>query len=75
MTTLTSREDSQASRERIIRHLEEGHAEMNRVGLGSPALDEFNAEVIRQVAEADDPAATFDAIVQLMREHRAGATA
>lgn len=74
MTTLTIREDFEVARERIVRQLEEGHAEMNRVGLGSPALDEFNAEVIRQIAEADDPAATLDAIVQLMREHRAGAT-
>ncbi|MBE4790711.1 hypothetical protein HW846_46565 [Streptomyces sp. NE06-02F] len=63
------------ARERIVSQLEAGHAEMNRVGLGSPALDDFNAEVIRQISEADDPAATFDAIVQLMREHRAGAAA
>lgn len=60
---------------RIIGQLERNHAEMNRAGLGSPDLDEFNALVIEQVAEADDPKATFDAILQLMREHRAGATA
>lgn len=75
MTTPTIRQNVEASRERIIRQLEDGHAKMNRAGHGSPALDEFNAEVIRQVAGADDPAATFDAIVQLMREHQAGATA
>ncbi|MGJ5826026.1 hypothetical protein [Streptomyces ossamyceticus] len=68
MSTLTTRE-------RIIRQLKTSHAEMNRMGLGSPALDEFNAEVIRQVTEAADPAATLDAIVQVMAEHRAGATA
>ncbi|MBP5892803.1 hypothetical protein [Streptomyces scabiei] len=60
---------------RIILQLEKNHAAMNAMGLGSPALDEFNALVIRQVAEADDPAATYDAILQLMRDHRAGATA
>ncbi|MEH0635418.1 hypothetical protein QBA35_19145 [Streptomyces bottropensis] len=75
MTTPTIRKNVEASRERIIRHLEDGHAEMNRVGLGSPALDEFNALVIEQVSGADDPASALDAIVQLMREHRAGATA
>jgi hypothetical protein len=62
-------------RERIISQLEAGHAEMNRAGLGSPALDEFNAEIIRQISEASDPAARLNAIVQLMREHQAGATA
>jgi hypothetical protein len=75
MTLLTTREVVEASRERIIAQLEAGHAEMNRVGLGSPALDDFNAEVIRQISEADDPTATFNAIVQLMVEHRAGVTA
>jgi hypothetical protein len=73
MTTPTIRKDVEVARERIIRHLKEGHAEMNRAGLGSPALDEFNALVIRQVAASSDPKATFDAILQLMHEHQAGA--
>lgn len=63
------------TRERIISQLEAGHAEMNRNGLGSPALDEFNAEVIRQISEAGDPVATLNGLVALMREHHAGATA
>ncbi|MBP5915892.1 hypothetical protein ACH3XX_42280 [Streptomyces scabiei] len=74
MTTLTTREGVEAARERIINQLEAGHAEMNRVGLGSPALDDFNAEIVRQISEAHDPAATFGAIVQLMRDHDAEAT-
>ncbi|MDX2696844.1 hypothetical protein [Streptomyces ipomoeae] len=75
MTLLTTREGAEADRGRIIAQLEAGHAEMNRVGLGSLALDDFNAEIIREVTEADDPVATLNAIVQLMREHRAGAIA
>jgi hypothetical protein len=57
----------------IILQLEKQHAEMYRAGLGSPALDAFHDELVRQVAEADDPKATFDRIVQLMAEHRAKA--
>ncbi|WP_215456627.1 hypothetical protein [Streptomyces sp. ATCC 21386] len=75
MTTLTIREGVEAARERIISQLEAGHAEMNRVGLGSPALDEFNAEVIRRIRASDDPKAELNAMVELMREHRTGATA
>jgi EAL domain-containing protein (putative c-di-GMP-specific phosphodiesterase class I) len=63
------------TRERIISQLEAGHADMNRAGLGSPALDEFNAEIIRQIRESDDPRARLNSIVELMREHRAGVTA
>lgn len=65
----------QADTASIILQLEKNHAQNIRDGLGSPELDAFHNEVIRIVAEADDPKATFAEIVRLMGEHRAGAIA
>ncbi|MEH0423157.1 hypothetical protein [Streptomyces sp. B21-083] len=53
----------------IIEQLEAGHAEMNRAGLGSPALDDFHALQVRIISESPDPEATVRAMTDLMDEH------
>ncbi|MET7779600.1 hypothetical protein ABZU94_29890 [Streptomyces mirabilis] len=60
-----------AAQTRIIAQLKDGHADMCKAGLGSPALDAFHETVIEIVSESPDPQATIRALADLMAEERA----
>lgn len=47
----------------------------NKAGLGGPAVDAFNAVVIRLVSESPDPEATIGAIAQLLTREYGKASA
>ncbi|MFD8736570.1 hypothetical protein ACFV06_16875 [Streptomyces sp. NPDC059618] len=51
---------------RIIAQIKANQAATNRAGMGGPAMDAFNAEVLRQVANSPDPAGTIRAIYELL---------
>ncbi|MGW3848975.1 hypothetical protein [Streptomyces fagopyri] len=58
MTTTTA--------ERIIAQIKANQAATNKTGIGGPAMDAFNAEVLRQVADSPDPAGTVRTIYELL---------
>ncbi|MEV1065988.1 hypothetical protein [Streptomyces sp. NPDC050263] len=58
MTTTTA--------ERIIAQIKANQAATNKAGIGGPAMNAFNAEVLRQVTDSPDPAGTVRKIYELL---------
>lgn len=52
--------------ERIIAQIKANADAADKAGLGGPAVDAFNAEVIRLVSESPDPDATISELAQLL---------
>jgi hypothetical protein len=52
--------------ERIIGQLKANADAANKAGLGSPAVDAFNAKVIRLISGSPDPEATIGELAQLL---------
>ncbi|MEV7387585.1 hypothetical protein [Streptomyces sp. NPDC091215] len=59
---------------RIIGELDANHAANIAAGLGSPALDDFHALVVRQIAQAPDPQYRMREIADLIANHRTART-
>ena len=55
--------------DRIIGQLNANHTANIAAGLGSPALDDLHALVVRQIAEAPDPMFRMREIADLLDEH------
>lgn len=56
------------SAERIIAQIKANADAADKAGLGGPAVDAFNAEVIRLVSESPDPDATIGELAQLLAQ-------
>jgi hypothetical protein len=64
-----------APAERIVAQIKSNADAADKAGLGGPAVDAFNAEVIRLVSESPDPEATIGELAQLLTREYGKASA